>query len=72
MKRPGDLVILLETRTAPKNFWQPKLSHSTLHMANLALGWGRSLNPLGGFPSDTAYHISMGQGLRCPLLRLDI
>lgn len=72
MKSPGNFVILLETGAAPQNLWQPKLSNGTLHMANLALSWSWSLDPLRRFPSNAAYHVGMGQSLRSPLLRLHI
>jgi hypothetical protein len=72
MESPGDFVVLLQTRAASENLRQPKLSDSTLHMANLALGWSWSLDPLRRFPSNTTYHVGMGQSLWRPLLGFDI
>jgi hypothetical protein len=68
MKRPSNLVILLEARAASENLGQPELAYSTLHVANLALGWSWSLDPLRRFSSNTTHHVGMGQCLGCPLL----
>lgn len=72
MQRPGNLVVLLQTRAAAKDLGEPELAHGTLHMANLALRWCRCLDPLGRLPANTAYHIRMGEGLGGSLLRLDV
>lgn len=72
MESSGNLVILLQARAASEDFWQPELTDRTLHMADLALGRLWCLDPLRRFPSDTAYHVGVGQGLWGPLLGLDI
>jgi len=72
MKRPRNIVILLETRAASEDLWQPELANGTLHVAYLALGRRRCLDPLRRFPSDTAHHIGMGQSLWSPLLGLHV
>jgi hypothetical protein len=46
MESPSNLIILLQSRTASKNLWQPKLSNSSLHVPNLSLRWRRRLYPL--------------------------
>jgi hypothetical protein len=71
MKSSGNLVILFQSRTASKNFWQPKLSNSRFHVSNFALCWRRCLYPLRGLSSNTAYHVGMSKGLRGALLCLD-
>jgi hypothetical protein len=72
MQSPGNLIILLKPGTASEDLWQPELTYGTLHMANLALCWSGRFYPLRWFPSNTAYHVRMGQSLWGPLLRLDI
>lgn len=72
MQSTSYLVILLEARTATQDLRQPELAYCTLHVADLALGRGRSLDPLGRFSSNTTDHVGVGQGLGGPLLRLHI
>ena len=72
VQSPGNFVVLLETRAASEDLWQPELANSAFHVANFALSWGRSLDPLRRFPSDTTHHVGMGQCLWRPLLGLDI
>jgi hypothetical protein len=71
MQRPSDLVVLLETRAAAQNLGKPELANRSLHMANFALCWRRRLDPLGGLPANTTYHIGMSERFRAPLRRLD-
>lgn len=59
-----NLIVRLKSRATTKDFWQPELTNSTLHMLDLAVTWGRSLDPLAWLPTDTAHHIGMGESLR--------
>ncbi len=72
MQRPRILIILLQSRTATQDLWQPELPHGTLHMPDLALCRRRRLNPLGWLAAHTAHHVGMREGLRGTLLRLDV
>lgn len=62
-----NLIILLESRAAPKNLRKPKLPNGSLHMSNLSLRRWRSLHPLRRLSSHTTHHIGMGEGLWRPL-----
>ncbi len=68
----GNLIILLQSRAASKNFRKPELRYRTLHVANLALRGRWSLDPLRGLTADATDHVGMGEGFRGPLLGLDI
>lgn len=72
MQRPSILIILLQPRATPQNLWQPKLSHSTLHMSNLSLRGRRRLNPLCRLAPNTTHHVGMCEGLGSTLLGLDV
>ena len=72
MECSSNLVILLQSRTAPKNLRKPELSHSSLHVSNLSLRWCGCLYPLRRLSPNTTHHVGMGEGFRCPLLRLDV
>lgn len=70
MKSTGHFIILLQARTTAQNLGQPELRNGAFHVANLALCGGGSLDPLGGFPTDTAYHVGMSKGFWSTLGRL--
>lgn len=70
VQRPGNLVVLLETRAAAENLGQPELADGTLHVANLALSGRRCLDPLRGLTANTADHVGMGERLGRALLGL--
>lgn len=67
MQGLGNLIVLLQPRTAPQDLGQPELADGTLHVGDLALGRRRGLHPLGGLAADTADHVGMGEGLGRPL-----
>lgn len=69
---PCNLIVLLQPRAAPQDLGQPELTNSPLHVANLALGGRRGLDPLGGLTANTADHIGMGEGFRGPLGGLEV
>lgn len=71
MQRSCNFVVLLKARAATQDLGEPELTHGSLHVANLTLGGGGGLDPLGGFATNTAYHIRMGECFRCPLGGLD-
>lgn len=70
MQRPGNLVILFQPGAATENLWQPELTNGTLHVANLALCWRGSFDPLRRLPANAANHVGMGEGLWSALLSL--
>ena len=72
MERPSDLIVLLKSRAASKYFRKPKLSYSSFHVTNLALGWRGSLDPLRGLAANTADHVRMSKRLRGTLLGFDV
>jgi hypothetical protein len=72
MQRSGNFIVLLQPGTAAQDLGQPKLTNSTLHVLDLTLRWGRGLDPLRGLPTDTADHVSMGEGLGSALRRLQV
>lgn len=72
MKSTGDIIVLLQSRTASKNLWKPELVDSTLNMGDLPLSRRWSLNPLRRFPTHSTNKISMREGLWSPLLHLDV
>lgn len=72
MQRTSNFIVLLEPGAATEDFGQPKLAYGSLHVLNLALDRGGSLDPLRGLATNTAYHVGMGQGLGCSLDRLQV
>jgi hypothetical protein len=72
MERPRNLIVLLQSGTATQDLWQPELANGRLHVANLSLGGGWSLDPLRRLSADTTYHVRVGEGLRGALRRLDV
>lgn len=72
MQSAGNLVIMLQPGTASQDLRQPELADGTLHMADLTLGRGGSLHPLGGLPAHATDHVGMGEGLWSPLDRLGV
>lgn len=72
MQRPGDLVILLKPRAASKNFREPELAHSSLHVLDLSVGGLGSLDPLRGLATNTAHHVGVGESLGGALAGLRI
>jgi hypothetical protein len=72
MKRPCDLVVLLQSWAATQNFRKPECTNCAFHMPNLSLAGSRRFDPLGGLSSYAAYHISMGQRLGAPGTLLNI
>jgi hypothetical protein len=46
MESSSDFIVLLQSWTAPKNLWQPKLPNSSLHMADFPLRRCWCLHPL--------------------------
>ena len=67
MQGSSNLVVLLYPRTASKNFGQPELADGVLHVSNLSLRWLRCLDPLGGLPPNTAYHVCVSECFGCTL-----
>lgn len=63
VQRSSDFVVLVNSRAAPKDLGEPELADGALHMANLALGRDRCLDPLGWLPTHTTYHVGMSEGL---------
>nr|POE72015.1 hypothetical protein CFP56_11891 [Quercus suber] len=63
VERAGDVVVLLEARTAPQDLGQPELADGALHVGNLALDGLRCLDPLRGLAADATDHVGMGEGL---------
>jgi hypothetical protein len=63
VQRPCNLVILLKSGTASQDLGQPKLTDCTFHVPNLSLWWRRCPRPLRRLPTDTAYHVGMGERL---------
>lgn len=72
MKSSSNLIVLFQARAATENFGQPELPNCALHVADLALGRRRCLDPLRRLAANAAYHVSMGEGLGGPLLRFHI
>jgi hypothetical protein len=72
MQRTSNLVVLLQPGAATQNLRKPELANGTLHVTDLALSRGGSLDPLRGLTANTAYHVSMGEGLGRPLLGLHV
>lgn len=68
MQRTSNVVVLLQPRATAEDLRQPELSDSALHVSNLALGWGRGLDPLGRLPANTTDHVGMCKCLGRPLL----
>jgi hypothetical protein len=68
----SNLIILLQSGAAAQNLWQPELTDGALHVANLSLVWGGSLDPLRGFTANTAYHVGMSESLGGPLGGFDV
>lgn len=71
MEGSGNLIVLLQSGAATQDFRQPELADCRLHVANLPLRGSWSFDPLGGFSSNTTYHVGVGEGLGCSLSRLD-
>jgi len=63
VQRPCNLVVLLKSGTASQDLGQPKLADRTFHVPNLSLWWRRCPCPLRRLPTDTAYHVGMGERL---------
>lgn len=72
MERSGDLIILLQSRTASKDLWEPELPHGALHVSDFALSWCWRLDPLRRLSPNTAHHVGVGKGLWCSLLGLHV
>jgi len=71
MESPGNFIVLLKSRAAAQNLGKPELANCTLHVANLALGRSRSLDPLRWLAANTANHVRMRECFGRPLLRLN-
>lgn len=67
VKRASNAVILLQSRTATEDLWQPELADGVLHVCDPALGWLRCLDPLRRFAADTTHHVGVSQSLGCTL-----
>lgn len=63
MQSSSNLVILLQSRTAPQNLGQPELANGALHMTDLPLSGGGGSNPLRRLTTDTTDHVGMGESL---------
>lgn len=72
MKCSGNFIVLFQSRAAAQNLGKPELPNGTLHVANLALSWGRSLDPLRRLATNAADHVGMCKRLGSSLLRLYI
>lgn len=68
MQRTSNVVVLLQPWAAAEDLRQPELPDSALHVSNLALSWGRGLDPLRRLAANTTDHVGMCECLGRPLL----
>lgn len=68
MQRTSNVIVLLQPWATAKDLRQPKLADGALHVPNLALSWGRGLDPLGRLAANTTDHVGMCKRLGRPLL----
>jgi hypothetical protein len=72
VKGTSNIVVVLDAGAAAQDLGKPELANGALHVANLALGRTRCLDPLRRLAANTTDHVGMGEGLWSTLLRLDV